>query len=133
MNDISQVEKDLGYVRGVVEGADERRAPVAVYLLWAAIVLVGFALVDGNNTFPFTFPKNVDNDLVEKGIENLFPKQLFKDFIKRVSFSNGTTLEEFDTTRKKDFEAFVLGRNELADFALFRVFIDKVRSLCEEQ
>ena len=37
---------DLGYVRDLVEKSDRRPTPSAVFLLWAAIILVGFALVD---------------------------------------------------------------------------------------
>jgi hypothetical protein len=42
-----QLESDLGFVRQVVADADrQRRSPAAIPLLWAAIVLVGFPLID---------------------------------------------------------------------------------------
>lgn len=43
--DLSSIERNLGYVRGAVERARPRR-PAAIPLLWAALVLVGFALLD---------------------------------------------------------------------------------------
>lgn len=42
-----QLQSDLGYVRHAVEEAGHNRpSPAAIPLLWAAIVLVGFPLVD---------------------------------------------------------------------------------------
>jgi uncharacterized membrane protein len=41
-----QVETDLGYVKDLVRRSDREPTPASIYLLWAAIVLVGFALVD---------------------------------------------------------------------------------------
>ena len=46
MEQLKQLENDLGYVREVVQRSEHDRSPAGVYLLWAAIVLVGFALVD---------------------------------------------------------------------------------------
>jgi hypothetical protein len=41
-----QVKDDLQFVRAIVESADRDRSPTAVYVLWALVGLVGFALVD---------------------------------------------------------------------------------------
>ena len=46
MEQLKQLENDLGYVREVVQRSEHDRSPAGVYLLWAAIVLVGFALAD---------------------------------------------------------------------------------------
>ena len=46
MAQLSKLESDLGYVRSVVTRAETRPAPTAIYLLWAAIVVVGFPLAD---------------------------------------------------------------------------------------
>ena len=43
--DLSNLERNLGYVRGALERAQPRR-PAAIPLLWAALVLVGFSLLD---------------------------------------------------------------------------------------
>jgi len=44
--DTRPIEGDIHYVREVLERSEEKRSPRAIYFLWAAIVLVGFALVD---------------------------------------------------------------------------------------
>lgn len=41
-----QIESDLGYVKDLVRRSDREPTPASIYLLWAAIVLVGFAMVD---------------------------------------------------------------------------------------
>ena len=46
MNDVKQLESDLGYVRAVVQEADRAPSPAGIYLLWAIICLVGFPLAD---------------------------------------------------------------------------------------
>jgi hypothetical protein len=40
------IEGDLRFVRGALESSNHGRSPAAIYFLWAAVVLVGFALVD---------------------------------------------------------------------------------------
>ena len=40
------VESDLGYVRDLVKKSERRPTPASIYLLWAGIVLFGFAMVD---------------------------------------------------------------------------------------
>ena len=42
----NQIESDLGYVKDLVKRSDSQPTPASVYLLWAALVLVGFTLVD---------------------------------------------------------------------------------------
>ena len=42
---LSNLERDLGYVRGALDRARPRR-PAVIPLLWAALVLVGFSLLD---------------------------------------------------------------------------------------
>ncbi len=46
MKEMSQLEEDLGYVRRAVQKSEPRPSPRSIYLLWAAILLVGFALMD---------------------------------------------------------------------------------------
>jgi len=46
MEELKQLENDLGYVREAVRKSEHERSPAGVYLLWAAITLSGFALVD---------------------------------------------------------------------------------------
>src|SRR5262249_13325967 len=46
MPEVRDIEQDLGFVREVVEKSERAKSPAAVYLLWALIVPVGFALAD---------------------------------------------------------------------------------------
>ena len=73
-----------------------------------------------NNTFPFSLPKNPDNVLAEKGIENAFPVELLENFVKTISRPNGEIIRQFDETCKRDFEKSILERNELKDFEHFK-------------
>lgn len=42
----NEVESDIGYVRELVKKSERRPTPSSIYLLWAGIVLFGFAMVD---------------------------------------------------------------------------------------
>ena len=42
----SEVESSIGYVRELVKKSERRPTPSSIYLLWAVIVLFGFAMVD---------------------------------------------------------------------------------------
>jgi hypothetical protein len=42
----NQIESDIGYVKDLVKRSDSQPTPASVYFLWAALVLVGFSLVD---------------------------------------------------------------------------------------
>ncbi len=46
MNKHDNLEADIGYVRDAVGRSERVASPATIYLLWAAICLVGFALVD---------------------------------------------------------------------------------------
>jgi hypothetical protein len=46
MAEIKQLQTDLGYVRDVVGRSGKSPSPAAIYLFWAPVILVGFALVD---------------------------------------------------------------------------------------
>ena len=46
MNRTEQLGKDLSYVRSVVDRAEVSASPPSIYLLWAAISLIGFTLQD---------------------------------------------------------------------------------------
>ena len=72
-----------------------------------------------NNTYPYTLPNNRENTIAKKGIENMFPVQLFDDFKKTITLSKGTVITEFDESRKRDFESFVIGRNNADDYRYF--------------
>jgi hypothetical protein len=42
----NQIESDIGYIKDLVRRSDREPTPASIYLLWAVVVLVGFALVD---------------------------------------------------------------------------------------
>jgi len=46
MDQIQQLKGDLHFVRAAVDRADYGPAPSAIYFLWAALCLCGFALID---------------------------------------------------------------------------------------
>lgn len=42
----TQVQSDVHFVREVIARSEQQRAPGSIYLLWAALILVGFPMVD---------------------------------------------------------------------------------------
>ena len=46
MPDVEHLKQDLGYVRGLVGKTEADATPPGVYLLWALLIPVGFALTD---------------------------------------------------------------------------------------
>ncbi|MFQ5512509.1 MAG: hypothetical protein ACE5EO_11745 [Candidatus Krumholzibacteriia bacterium] len=46
MSDLNHLESQLGYVRDAARKSERGNSAGSIYLLWAAICLVGFALVD---------------------------------------------------------------------------------------
>ncbi len=91
---------------------------------------VTYQLNECNNTYPFIFAVNEANKIAKKGIENLFDEKVFEGFKTRVIKSNEDVLEDFDGTRKRDFEMMIMNRSNGADFHNFSPFVEKVRKLC---
>lgn len=90
---------------------------------------VSFSLQESNNTYPYILPQNVENNIAKKGIENVFPSSLFNNFEKTISLSNGTVITEFDETRKRDFESFILERNSIVDFKNFSSLLTEIERI----
>lgn len=88
-----------------------------------------YELSEINNTYPFVLEKNPLNLIASKGIENIFPTELFGGFLKTITLSQGKVITEFDESRKRDFEEHVLARKTDADFINFDPLIQKLRSL----
>ena len=42
----SKIESDIGYVKNLVTKSDNSASPASIYFLWAAILMVGFSLID---------------------------------------------------------------------------------------
>jgi len=102
----------------------------AVLFVWDPDVTM--QLSEQNNTIPFIFDFNTDNELAKRGIENLFPEECFDGFIKVVNFSTGHCVSEFDTARKSDFVQHIIERNRADDFTKFHPVVEKIRALCEQ-
>ena len=88
-----------------------------------------YQLTEANNTHYFFLPKNTGNALASKGIENMFDEGLFNDYKKTITNSLGLTKTEFDETRKRDFEKFILQRNCAEDFRNFESLCSRIRAL----
>ncbi len=86
-------------------------------------------LQNGNQTYPFIFEINLENQLAPTGVENLFPDYLFENFVTMTTTSKGQVKKRFDETRKRDFESHVLQNSKVEDFLKFEPFIAKVREL----
>ena len=91
------------------------------------------SLVAENKTFPFTMPKNMNNQIAKKGIENAFSEGLMNDYTKTITMSNGTQHKEFDNSRKKDFADFILKRNSPEDFFNFESLHQEVQRIKSEE
>lgn len=146
---IAFIEKALkfGGIEGVeiIKGAEDRTGKTqlktlydffsilphdrAVLIVWDCDVRSYNSLEIVNNTVPFVFAPNEKNTICKKGIENLFAEELFNDFKKTITMSDGSATVEFDSGRKVDFEKLVMSRNFKSDFDLFQPLIDKIVSI----
>lgn len=102
-----------------------------VIFLWDCDV--SYPITGANNTYPYFIEKNNENTIAIKGIENIFPENLFDDFIKTITRSNGDIKTEFDETRKRDFEEFVIKRNNVDDFDNLKPLFEYINSLLTEE
>ena len=90
---------------------------------------VSYNLDSQNNTFPYILARNLDNPIAKKGIENIFPQELFESFTKKTILSRGEEIVEFDGSRKRDFESFVIDRNNADDFRNFSELISEINRI----
>lgn len=88
---------------------------------------------ESSNTYSYIFPNNTENSVAKKGIENVFPSRLFDNFVKTIKLSNGTVITEFDESRKRDFESFVINRNDIGDFQNFSSLLSKIKRVREDR
>lgn len=84
------------------------------------------------NTYPFSFPKNEQNKIADTGIENLFPPSLFKKFSRTIIEPDGETSFKLSSSKKREFEQFVLNRNNPEDFKNFSSLINKIKEIQDE-
>ena len=90
---------------------------------------VNYKLKEENKTYPYIFLTNKNNKISQKGIENLFPENLFKNFITETRKSKGDIIKNFDGSRKRDFEKFILARSNKDDFYNFKPMIDEIQRI----
>jgi predicted ATP-dependent endonuclease of OLD family len=90
---------------------------------------VTYTLNEANNTYPHILQKNEDNTIATKGIENIFPIELFDNFKKTIIDSRGESKHEFDSNRKRDFESFILERNKKEDFVNFESLLNEIQRI----
>ncbi|MEO0804525.1 MAG: hypothetical protein AAFY57_19995, partial [Cyanobacteria bacterium J06642_2] len=86
-------------------------------------------LRDGNNTFGYLIPKNLENSLAVRGIENAFPEGCFHGFVKEIKNSNGEIKRQFDDIKKREFAEKVSSSEDISDFAQFDGLIEKIREI----
>lgn len=82
-----------------------------------------------NNTFPFILPKNENNKISEKGIENMFQESLFDNFSVVSKFPSGETKAAFHSDSKRPFESFIIDRNTLSDFENFNCLVSEIERI----
>jgi len=90
---------------------------------------VNYNLKEENKTYPYIFSKNEDNQIAKKGIENMFPHDIFEGFITEIKKSNGDIIKSFDESRKRDFESFILSRNNKNDFNKFSLLVKELERI----
>lgn len=90
---------------------------------------VNYNLIQANNTYPYIFSKNDENKIAKDGIENMFPAELFATFTTTIIPSSGEQRIEFDKQRKRDFEKFVIDRNNPADFQKFSTLVEEIERI----
>ena len=90
---------------------------------------VTYSLSASENTYSYFLPKNEDNVIAKTGIENMFPSYLFDSFKKVITMSNGVIIEEFDGSRKRDFEQYILDRSNLDDFNNFQSLVAEIKRI----
>lgn len=82
-----------------------------------------------DKTYIYAFPKNESNTIALKGIENVYPENLFTDFLETKTDSHGNQKRSFDLKRKKDFLNKILTSTTRDDFSNFQNLIDKIKPL----
>lgn len=92
---------------------------------------VQFSLSETGNTFSLILPRNSENSIVDRGIENLFSEDLFNGFTTSIKSSRGVENYKFDESRKKDLEKAILARDNISDFEKFHSISEKISSIKE--
>lgn len=73
-------------------------------------------LNESENLFKFVVPKNLDNTLATKGIENAFSELHLEQHCTKTERANGDVIRRFDSDRKKAFAEKIIKSQHLGDF-----------------
>lgn len=96
-----------------------------VFFVWDCDVNEYRSLAVQNGTHPHVFPKNVSNNKVTCGIENLFPEPAFgEDFYDSKPKKDGGM---HSSLNKRRFTDFMIANGTESDFAEFKPLFDAIR------
>ena len=102
-----------------------------VIFVWDCDVNIRFpSHIETSNTIPFIFEKNQTNMIAEKGIENLYPQDIFsKDLLKITQDGDGRNSKKFfNYEKKKEFLKKVKNSSETSLFENFQPLIDLIEN-----
>lgn len=104
-----------------------------VFFIWDCDVdLEKFNLKEHQNTIPYAIPKNEDNKKVTKGIENLFPSDVFCDSFYQVRKDTdyGGTFTRFN---KSKFLKYMIENGTKKDFQNFKPLFDFINETLKQK
>lgn len=82
-----------------------------------------------NNTFQYILPKNEENSLTKKGVENLFDDKFFEGLTKTITDdSDGSTRRNFNANKKTEFMTVMIPIANETNFRNFKPFIEFANS-----
>lgn len=84
------------------------------------------------NILSYYLPKNNENTIAQKGIENMFDEHLFEDYCVTTTMPNGDTRKSFHAGSKKEFEDFIINRSNKDDFNKFEDLLALIKNLTTE-
>jgi energy-coupling factor transporter ATP-binding protein EcfA2 len=74
-------------------------------------------LKESENLFKFVIPRNIDNELAIKGIENAFAESHLEQHCTRTERASGAVTRKFDADRKRAFADKIVKSQNLDDFS----------------
>jgi energy-coupling factor transporter ATP-binding protein EcfA2 len=89
-------------------------------------------LTESQNLFKFVIPKNSDNNLARKGIENAFSEAQLEPHCTKTEKANGEVIRQFDPDRKKAFADKIVKSQNLADFSGLEGLKQKIEEILSD-
>ncbi len=84
---------------------------------------------DKDNNYWLTLPKNNENDVAKKGIENIFNVNDLDGFLSKKFDSRNRETVEFDESRKLDFKNHIVNNGTKETFKVFQPLLDKLQQI----